>query len=344
VQWRYRSYDGDPDLIARVRLFLFEGDRILIVRFAAGWATPGGGLGIGEHWINAAIREAREEAGASVHALHPFGILECTSLRDDPFAEHLPHPLFNQVVAWGEAVRDGEPTNPEGEDRTLEVVAMNHQDAAALIESNGYPEFAELVIEAARLRALGVSDHVWFRDNTRLLENLYLRSDDPAMQSGKGGGMESWSVSRRIIADAVDGDGDFLDVGCANGLLMESVHRWCAEDGHVVEPYGLDISAGLGDLARRRLPRWADRIWTGNAWTWTPQQKFRYVHTRLEYVPEHHRAEFVQRQLGWVEPGGRLLITVASLDELQAAGIKADGSLVRDRPAKRPVYVAWLNS
>jgi hypothetical protein len=30
-----------------------------------------------------------------------------------------------------------------------------------------------------------------------------------------------------------------------------------------VEPYGVDISPALAELARRRLPRWADRIWTG---------------------------------------------------------------------------------
>jgi hypothetical protein len=56
-------------------------------------------------------------------------------------------------------------------------------------------------------------------------------------------------------------------VGCANGLLMESVAAWCAERGLAVEPYGVDISPALAELARRRLPRWDGRIWTGNAQT-----------------------------------------------------------------------------
>ena len=141
-----------------------------MARFAGGWATPGGGLDAGEHWVDAAIREAREEIGASIQSLHPFGIFECSSMRAEPFAPHLPHPRYDQVVAWGEAIRDGEPTNPEGEDQALEVVAMTPGQAASVIESDGYPEFAELVFEAAWRRAAGVPYEIRLRDNARLLE------------------------------------------------------------------------------------------------------------------------------------------------------------------------------
>jgi hypothetical protein len=44
---------------------------------------------------------------------------------------------------------------------------------------------------------------------------------------------------------------------------MESVAAWCAERGLAIEPYGVDISPALAELARRRLPQWADRIWVG---------------------------------------------------------------------------------
>ena len=47
----------------------------------------------------------------------------------------------------------------------------------------------------------------------------------------------------------ISGGGTFLDVGCANGLLMESVAAWCAERGLAVEPYGVDISPALAELA-----------------------------------------------------------------------------------------------
>jgi len=36
-----------------------------------------------------------------------------------------------------------------------------------------------------------------------------------------------------------------LDVGCANGLLVESVVAWARADGLAVEVFGLDISEKL---------------------------------------------------------------------------------------------------
>ncbi len=56
-----------------------------------------------------------------------------------------------------------------------------------------------------------------------------------------------------LVADAIDRDGSLLDVGCANGYLMECLPRWTPFD---VEPYGLEISSDLAELARRRLPHW----------------------------------------------------------------------------------------
>jgi hypothetical protein len=38
----------------------------------------------------------------------------------------------------------------------------------------------------------------------------------------------------------------------------------------LAEPYGVDISPALAELARRRLPQWHGRIWIGNADEWRP--------------------------------------------------------------------------
>ena len=70
----------------------------------------------------------------------------------------------------------------------------------------------------------------------------YLSSDNPRGQSGYSGDDARWKLARSLIADAIDRDGTFLDVGCASGYLMETMQRWCAEKGISIEPYGLDIS------------------------------------------------------------------------------------------------------
>ena len=94
---------------------------------------------------------------------------------------------------------------------------------------------------------------------------------------------QDWNARRSLIADAINRDGTFLDVGCANGY-PDGV---APGDGraYIVEPYGLDISPELVALARERLPRWADRIWVGNARTWEPAMRFTYIRTGLEYAP-----------------------------------------------------------
>lgn len=137
-------------------------------------------------------------------------------------------------------------------------------------------------------------------------EEGYLASDDPRRQSGFGGDEARWEAARRPIVEAIDRDGSFLDVGCANGYLLESVVRWSARR---VEPYGLDFSPRLVELAQARLPRWADRIFLGDALEWEPPRRFDFVRTELVYAPAERRRELVERLLDRVvEPGGRLIV------------------------------------
>jgi SAM-dependent methyltransferase len=137
-------------------------------------------------------------------------------------------------------------------------------------------------------------------------EEHYLAFDDPRRQSGFGGDEARWEAARRPIVDAIDRDGSFLDVGCANGYLLESVVRWSR---HRVEPYGLDFSPRLVELARARLPGLADRIFLGDALEWEPPRRFDFVRTELVYAPEERRRELVERLLERVvERGGRLIV------------------------------------
>jgi SAM-dependent methyltransferase len=190
----------------------------------------------------------------------------------------------------------------------------------------------------AALAAGHIDEAAWHRRSLEMIEDAYLAGATPQAQSGHSGDAVRWETARRPVLDAVDRAGTFLDVGCANGLLMESVAAWSREDGHPLEPYGVDISPRLADLARRRCPQWADRVWAANALGWTPPRRFTYVRTGLDYVPPPRRAEYVDHLLSEVvEPGGRLVVGVFNEERDQdglAALVASWGFPVAGRTAR----------
>jgi len=154
-----------------------------------------------------------------------------------------------------------------------------------------------------------ISQGEWHARVLAIIEPVYLSAATDQMGSGHSGTPQEWDASRGLIMHAVDHPGTFLDVGCANGLLMASVERWSHEKGLAVEPYGLEISPRLADLARERYPRWRTRIWTANAYEWQSPMRFDFVRTGLEYVPRNRRESFVRRLFERVvTPGGRLIV------------------------------------
>jgi SAM-dependent methyltransferase len=185
----------------------------------------------------------------------------------------------------------------------------------------------------------------------------YLAGDNPRAQSGYSGTEADWRQARSLVSEAILRSGTFLDVGCASGLLMESVRAWCAERGLDVEPFGLDISPELAELARARLPHWRDRIFEGNGLGWIPLRRFDFVRTGCEYVPRRSRRALLSHLLEHaVAPGGRLFIgpfteerdqtrTEPSLEaELAREGFRARGRIERvhprdDRVVRRLLYI-----
>jgi SAM-dependent methyltransferase len=149
----------------------------------------------------------------------------------------------------------------------------------------------------------------WFETVRETLETAYLQHPEPWRQSGFSGPDERWIAARKPIADCIDRSGTFLDIGCANGYLLECVRKWTAERGLKVVPYGLDISAKLVELARARLPQFSDNIYAGNSWDWVPPRRFDFVRTELVYVPGELQTEYVNRLLSEiVSAGGSLLV------------------------------------
>jgi hypothetical protein len=161
-----------------------------------------------------------------------------------------------------------------------------------------------------------------FLERLRDLEASYLREVDPVRQSGFGGGEQRWRTERELILDAVTGDGDLLDVGCANGYLLECLVKWGHERGIRLTPHGLDCGANLVALAKARLPEFASHFWLGNSWDWVPTHPFRYVYSLYDCVPEGMLLAYIRRLAAlYVAVGGTLILG-------------AYGSMTRHEPAR----------
>lgn len=218
-------------------------------------------------------------------------------------------------------------------------------DPYASLKDNSWRELAEI---DAKLEAGEIDERGWHEANAAIVVPAYLGADTPWGQSGKSGTAEDWEWSRSHVADAIDHDGSFLDVGCASGYLMECLPRWTAFE---VEPYGLEISSELAGLARRRLPQWAARVFVGNALDWEPPQEFTYIRAGLEYVPATRRSELVTRLLATCE---RLIVGVFNEYEsertiesmLESWGVEVAGRSVRPNRRKQGMEyrVLWIDS
>jgi SAM-dependent methyltransferase len=201
---------------------------------------------------------------------------------------------------------------------------------------------------------------VYYRRTLELLEESYLEADakgDLAGGSGSGGGLKRWEQKRRVLANVFDHDGTWLDVGCANGLLMETLTKWTAEAGLRIEAYGLDLSARLVEVARMRLARWDDRIWAGNVMTWEPQIRFDYVTVIADSVPETSRHDLVERLITrFLSSTGRLIFSIyvprppeapAELPPASAVlkrfGYRVQGEVEARIDGELKVSAAWLD-
>jgi SAM-dependent methyltransferase len=163
------------------------------------------------------------------------------------------------------------------------------------------------------LEAGEIDEAAWHREIAAVIVPAYLAGANPRAQSGSDGDVADWTYKRGLLADAIDRAGAFLDVGCASGYLMETLAAWCRARGCAIEPYGLDIAPELANLTRRRLPRWAGRIFVGNALDWPPPRRFDFVRTGLEYVPPRRQRDLIARLLREVvAPCGRLIVGVYS--------------------------------
>jgi hypothetical protein len=104
-----------------------------------------------------------------------------------------------------------------------------------------------------------------------IFDAAYPAGDNPRAQSGFGGDEARWEIARRPITWPIDRDGTFLDIGCANGYLMESVVRWTCH--HKFEPVrartcprgGRARPSAATALGKSHLPRQCADVAAANA-------------------------------------------------------------------------------
>ncbi len=195
-------------------------------------------------------------------------------------------------------------------------------------------------------------------ESIRILESAYLRHTDPIRQSGFGGGPERWRAERSPLLEAIDGDGDFLDLGCANGFLLKSVVEWARERGIELAPHGVDLNPLLIQEATRRFPGFEHRFWVANAWGWLAPKRFRWIYAIWDLVPTEfmpnlacHLLEHVVTEDGAVIFGayGSRSADTPSVDVarvlrnggLPISGTSQGGELPRGGPVTRFAWIRW---
>ncbi len=325
--------DPAPELVRRITFVPFLPDgRCVLVETADGPRLPHGEVLAGEDYLtDTVLRVPLHAAGFRYQRFRPFGL----------DGSHL--------YAWIE----GDRYTGDRPHASPELTEMTAERAAARLRACGQLA-AAAAVTAAAASYRDQSDESYYADNLRTLERSYLRGQTAQEGSGFGGDERQWRLARHHITDAIAADGTFLDVGCANGLLMESVAAWCAERGLTVQPYGVDLGAGLAAEARRRLPQWAGRIWVGNAIDWLPpgRQRFDYVHVLLDCVPAARWADLIRHHLaGTVTPGtGRLLVSGydgshPAPDTVRSLGFAVAGQTSPARRPGRPLApTAWIDA
>jgi diadenosine tetraphosphate (Ap4A) HIT family hydrolase/SAM-dependent methyltransferase len=218
-------------------------------------------------------------------------------------------------------------------------------DPYAAQKNLAWREVAEI---DGRLERGEIDEAGWHAAIAGVIVPAYLAATTPWEGSGKAGSREDWEYARSHIAHAIDRDGSFLDIGCANGYLLECLPRWTV---HRLDRYGLDIAPELVALAAERLPDLADRLFVGNALEWSSGRSFTYIRTGLEYVPRHRRRDVVDRLAGFCD---RLIIGVfgeeadarPTEDLLQSWGYAIAGrsDRVHRRKAGFEYRVLWIDA
>lgn len=170
-----------------------------------------------------------------------------------------------------------------------------------------------------------ITEGEWFANHEKHFADHYLSGVDPRSQSGYTGDEQRYAYTQTMILCAIHKSGTFIDIGCANGHLIQKLSEWLQNTGNTVTFYGLDISERLIGLAKRRLPNWTQRFTVGNALDWYPRATYDFVCVKeLGYVPRQRRKQLLLHLFqDCVSEGGRLILGPLT-EERSAEGVRAE--------------------
>lgn len=133
--------------------------------------------------------------------------------------------------------------------------------------------------------------------------------DIELIQSSWLSSKEMWRKAREVILEGVHKDGTFLDVGCANGVLLRDLCIWAEEKGINLIPFGIDISKKLVDECKERLPKFKMNFIVADRCKFKPKRKFTFICTSFDLRKNRAQEKYLKRYLGMLESGGRLILT-----------------------------------
>lgn len=147
------DYEVDEASISNISIIPMVGDQYVVMKIDNGkWELIGGTLEPNEFYMDALVREVKEEIGAELVSYKVFGCFKCHSSASAPYRPHIPHPHFVRLVGYGEVNIVSAPLNPPDGEQVIAVEVVAIEEAIRRFEEIDRHDIAELYRMTHQLR------------------------------------------------------------------------------------------------------------------------------------------------------------------------------------------------